>query len=405
MATEKIGNIDLVKQLNSAVVYRLIDRKGPISRIQIAEISQLAPASITKITRQLIERGLIKEVAQQASTGGRRPISLTCEYQPFQAIAIRIGRDNIELSLYDLSGHELANMKADFPYTSQDSLVKGLINHITAFIAKNNTIITELLAIGISLPGLLDPDTGRVSYIPNIEVEDLHLTEIIELQFKISCFIGNDIRSLALAEHYFGVSTDVQDSIVISVHNGTGAGIMVNGSIFLGHNRNVGEIGHIQVDPLGEHCQCGNFGCLETVASNPALINHVKTRMAQGYPSILQDKEQITVKDICEAALNYDELAKQAILQLGNHLGKVIAMTINLFNPEKIIIAGDITQAKQVLFPIIQRCIDSQSLPTFRQELPIVESTLFHQPTIGAFATIKRSMLDGILLQRILEKK
>ena len=114
MTTETIGNIDLVKQLNSAVVYRLIDRQGPISRIQIAEISQLAPASITKITRQLIARGLIKEVAQQASTGGRRPISLTCENESFQAVAIQIGRKNLEISLYNLAGKELANA-TNFP--------------------------------------------------------------------------------------------------------------------------------------------------------------------------------------------------------------------------------------------------------------------------------------------------
>lgn len=79
----QIGNVDLVKQLNSAAVYRLIDQQGPISRIQVADVSQLAPASVTKITRQLLERGLIKEVAQQASTGGRRAISLTTEVKPF----------------------------------------------------------------------------------------------------------------------------------------------------------------------------------------------------------------------------------------------------------------------------------------------------------------------------------
>ncbi|VEB62106.1 N-acetylglucosamine repressor [Salmonella enterica subsp. enterica] len=88
----QIGNVDLVKQLNSAAVYRLIDQHGPISRIQIAEQSQLAPASVTKITRQLIERGLIKEVDQQASTGGRRAISIVTETRNFHAIGVRLGR-------------------------------------------------------------------------------------------------------------------------------------------------------------------------------------------------------------------------------------------------------------------------------------------------------------------------
>ncbi len=99
----QIGNVDLVKQLNSAAVYRLIDQHGPISRIQIAEQSQLAPASVTKITRQLIERGLIKEVDQQASTGGRRAISIIAETRNFNAIGVRLGRYDATLTLYDLS--------------------------------------------------------------------------------------------------------------------------------------------------------------------------------------------------------------------------------------------------------------------------------------------------------------
>lgn len=103
----QIGNVDLVKQLNSAAVYRLIDQHGPISRIQIAEQSQLAPASVTKITRQLIERGLIKEVDQQASTGGRRAISIIAETRNFNAIGVRLGRYDATLTLYDLSSKTL----------------------------------------------------------------------------------------------------------------------------------------------------------------------------------------------------------------------------------------------------------------------------------------------------------
>ena len=132
------------------------------------------------------------------------------------------------------------------------------------------------------------------------------------------------------------------------------------------------------------------------------MIKHVKARIAQGYTSSLQDKDVITMQDICQAAINHDELAKQTLLQVGNHLGKVIAMTVNLFNPQKIVIAGDITEAKEILFPAIERCINTQSLPAFRKELPIVESHLFNQPTIGAFAIIKRAMLNGELLQHIL---
>ncbi|ELR67318.1 N-acetylglucosamine-6P-responsive transcriptional repressor NagC, ROK family [Photobacterium marinum] len=403
MTGGQIGNVDLVKQLNSAAVYRLIDLQGPISRIQVADVSQLAPASVTKITRQLLERGLIKEVAQQASTGGRRAISLTTESAPFHSIAIRLGRDYIELSLFDLSGKHLAGTAHQFIYTNQQELTDGLLNHIRQFIGENQGVMRELVAFGITLPGLIDPENGIIEYMPHISVDRFPLSEIISEKFGVSCFVGNDIRGLALAEHYFGASQDCVDSILVSVHHGTGAGIIVNGQVFLGHNRNVGEIGHIQIDPLGDKCQCGNFGCLETVASNPAIITHVQKLLDQGYQSSLQELEDVTMPAICEAANKGDELASQALIKVGNQLGKALAMTINLFNPQKIVIAGDITQAKDVVFPAIRRCIETQSLSTFNKDLPIVESELYNQPTIGAFSMIKRAMLNGVLLQRLLE--
>ncbi|MBE4606505.1 DNA-binding transcriptional regulator NagC [Vibrio navarrensis] len=398
----QIGNVDLVKQLNSAAVYRLIDQQGPISRIQVADVSQLAPASVTKITRQLLERGLIKEVAQQASTGGRRAISLTTEVKPFHSVAVRLGRDYVQFCLYDLGGTELAKDQHDLRYKNQSDLIEGLIALLKDFINSCRDRIDQLIAIGITLPGLVNPTTGVVEYMPNTDIDNLALGEIVREKFGIECFVGNDVRGMALAEHYFGASQDCQDSILVSVHRGTGSGIIVNGQVFLGFNRNVGEIGHIQIDPLGEQCQCGNFGCLETVAANPAIVQRVKKLLAQGYESSLSELEQITIQDVCTHALQGDELAKQSLVRVGNQLGKAIAITVNLFNPQKIVIAGDITAAQEILFPAIQRNVENQSLKTFHSGLPIVASLIDKQPTMGAFAMIKRAMLNGVLLQKLL---
>ncbi|KOO14162.1 transcriptional regulator [Vibrio xuii] len=399
----QIGNVDLVKQLNSAAVYRLIDQQGPISRIQVADVSQLAPASVTKITRQLLERGLIKEVAQQASTGGRRAISLTTEVEPFHSVAIRLGRDYMQFSLYDLGGKELASDYCEFFYTTQDELIEGLLTQLKQFIQTQQSSINQLIAIGVTLPGLVNPETGVVEYMPNIPIDNLALSEIIHKSFHVQCFVGNDVRGMALAEHYFGASQDCQDSILVSVHRGTGAGIIVNGQVFLGFNRNVGEIGHIQIDPLGEQCQCGNFGCLETVAANPAIVERVNKLIKQGYESSLTTLETINISDVCEHANLGDELAKQSLVRVGNKLGKAIAITINLFNPQKVIIAGDITQCEDIVFPAIRRNVENQSLTTFHNDLPIVASKIDKQPTLGAFAMIKRAMLNGVLLQKLLE--
>lgn len=402
MSGTQIGNIDLVKQMNSAVVYRLIDKHESISRIQVAEKSQLAPASVTKITRQLLKRGLIKEVAHQESTGGRRAISLTTEKSKFHTLAIRLGREDIELALYDFSSACLVSNRYSFHYQTPQQLTQELIQHIEIFLKEQINTVKELIAIGLVLPGLINPEAGIIDYMPNIEISQFPLAQYLQDHFSVSCFIGNDIRGLALAEHYFGTTQDCQDSIVVSIYQGTGAGIIVNGKVFLGHKRNVGEIGHIQVDPLGKRCHCGNFGCLETIASEPAIISKVKQHIAQGYPTALKDAHHLDIKTICEYANQGDPFAKQLLTHVGEQIGKVLAMTVNVFNPQKIAIAGDIVHAKSIVFNAIDRSIKHQALHAFQEELVITQSQLYTQPTMSAFALIKRAILDGSLLQTLL---
>jgi len=398
----QIGNVDLVKQLNGAAVYRLIDQQGPISRIQIADVSQLAPASVTKITRQLLERGLIKEVEQQASTGGRRAISIITETRPFHTIAVRLGRHDATITLYDLSAKSLAEQHYALPERTQETLENALFEAISQFIELNQRKIRELIAISVILPGLVDPNKGIVRYMPHISVGAWKLVDALEARFKVTSFVGHDIRSLALAEHYFGATRDCQDSILVRLHRGTGAGIIVNGQIFLGSNGNVGEIGHIQIDPLGERCHCGNFGCLETVAANAAIENRVRHLLTQGYASKLSLND-CSISAICKAANRHDALATEVIEHVGRQLGKGVSIAINLFNPQKVVIAGEITEADKVLLPAIQNCINAQVLKDFRRNLPVVTSALNHQSAIGAFALVKRAMLNGVLLQRLME--
>jgi N-acetylglucosamine repressor len=399
----QIGNVDLVKQLNSAAVYRLIDRQGPISRIQIAELSQLAPASVTKITRQLIERGLIKEVEQQASTGGRRAISIVTETRGFNTIGVRLGRNDATLTLFDLSGKSLAEEHYPLPQRTQETLENALFDIIAQFKELYQRKLRELIAIAVILPGLVDPDKGVIRYMPHITVSHWPLVANLKKRFSVTSFVGHDIRSLALAEHYFGASRDCADSILVRVHRGTGAGIITNGHIFLGSNGNVGEIGHIQVDPLGERCHCGNFGCLETIAANGAIENRVRHLLQQGYSSSLT-LDNCQMAAICKAANRGDALACEVIGFVGRYLGKAIAIAINLFNPQKVVIAGEITDAGRILLPAVESCINTQVLKAFRKNLPVVRSELDHRSAIGAFALAKRAMLNGLLLQHLLEE-
>ena len=239
--------------------------------------------------------------------------------------------------------------------------------------------------------------------MPHYNVENLPLGPEIYKATGLPVFIANDTRAWALAERLFGHSQENENSVLISIHHGLGAGIILDGRVLQGRHGNIGELGHIQIDPNGKQCHCGNRGCLETVASSQAIRNEVAERIAQGEASSRAEIEEISVEDICEAAANGDPLAVNVIEKLGGYLGSAIAIVINLFNPEKVLIGGAINQAKEVLYPAIQTCIEEQCLPVYHQDLELVESRFYKQATMPGAALIKQALYDGLLLMKVIE--
>ncbi|MDH2927596.1 ROK family protein [Lonepinella koalarum] len=404
MRINQIVNVDLVKQMNSAVVYKLIDQQAPISRIRISELSQLAPASVTKITRALLARGLIKEVDQQESTGGRRATSIVAEQKAFRTLLIHLGREEIVFAMMDLSAKLLTYQHFNLPDVQNlPQLEDFLLAQLDKFMVDNANKSSELIAIGITVTGFVNGKNNLIENLPYFELaEPWDLVQRLEQRFNLPSYIGQDVRSLALAEHYFGVTKDCYDSLLLRIHRGVGAGIVINHEVFQGYRNNVGEIGHIQVDPLGKRCLCGNVGCLETVVSNDAIENKMQQMLEDGYQSKWLSLESHDIEAICKASNKHDAVATELIEHVGVQIGRVLAMSVNMFNPEKIVISGEITQAKNTLFAAIHKTLESHALPSFVKNTPLVVSELHHEDVIGAFALVKRALLDGSLLQHLL---
>ncbi|WP_392552379.1 ROK family protein [Orbus wheelerorum] len=399
-----VGNAELVKQLNYAMIYRLIIQQSPISRIQLAETSQLAPASITKITRQLLKKKLIKEVDTQQSTGGRPAVSIEAKFENYQSIAIQLSRAHVTIELYDLGGNSLVLKRYPLTDYTQRLAQNYLINLIELFCNEHSKKIKNLIAISVVMPGVIDSVNGIVRYTPHITVNNWPLAEILQQKFNVSTFVGNDVQSLALAESYFGSTQNVQDSILIRVHRGVGSGVIVNQQLLMNHNQSASEVGHIQVNPLGQRCHCGNFGCLENQVVNTEIENRAKLLIEQGYPSKLTiDKCDIVT--ICQLANQGDELAEKLIKNAGENLGRAVAIMVNIFNPQCIVLAGEITKSPEILLNAINSVLYSQSLQQLRENLSLNCSTLNDCSAIGAFALVQQALFSGSLLMTILESE
>ncbi|MGF1685700.1 ROK family protein [Photobacterium japonica] len=397
------GHIDHIKRNNAGSVYKLIDLYGPISRIELSKRSQLAPASITKITRELIDAHLIKETAiQETSSRGRPAIGLVPANEGWQFMSIRLGRGYLTIALHELGGDILVEERQDVDVLEQDEVLSKLIAEIHTFFANHVSELDRITAIAVSLPGLVHSDTGMVLQMPHYHVHRLELGPAIHQATGVPVFVGNDTRSWALAEKLFGNSQDVANSILISIHHGVGAGIVLDNVILQGRIGNVGELGHIQIKPYGKRCFCGNHGCLETVASLKAVLEQVEQRLREGHPSQLHG-QRLTIEKICDAAVAGDTLARQVIVELGHNLGQAIAIMVNLFNPEKILIGGEFNRAKEVLYPAIMECIRTQSLPVYNRDLVIEQSCFYTQATMPGAALVKQAMYDGHLLMKLIE--
>lgn len=398
------GHIDHIKQVNAGRVYKLIDQKGPISRIDLSKQSELAPASITKITRELIAAHLIHETTvQEATSRGRPAVGLQVNNQGWQFLSMRLGRGYLTIALHELGSDVLIDTKIDIHEVDQEDLLARLLHEIDEFFQTYAEQLERVTSIAITLPGLVDSQSGLVLRMPHYNVENLPLGAEIYQATGLPVFIANDTRAWALAERLFGHSQNNENSILISIHHGLGAGIILDGRLLQGRHGNIGELGHIQIDPQGKLCHCGNRGCLETVASSQAIRNEVTERIARGEASSLSEIEEISVEDICEAAENGDPLAVDVVEKLGHYLGSAIAIVVNLFNPEKVLIGGAINQAKEVLYPAVQASIEQQCLPEYHQNLTLVESRFYKQATMPGAALIKQALYDGLLLMKVIE--
>lgn len=407
MKINPAANIESVKQANTACVYNLIDDNKLISRMALAKASALAPASITKITRQLIAAGLIHEVEQQASTGGRPAISLTCEYQRFVFISCKLGRNNLTIASHDLAGTLLNSKRIALANTTvSHSAINILLNELNTFIAELNQQQNDnhqLVAIAVTSPGLIDSQSGTMVYLPKHNLTNIPLANMLSAEFGVPCYIGNHTQSLALAELYFGAAQDCQDTVLLSVHDGVGAGIINNRTIFTNFNNQVGEIGHIKVEQLGLKCHCGNHGCLETVVSNGAIIKQVQNLLNEGHASRLE-VDNLSIEAICDAANAGDELAIQVLQRASKLLGQAIALMVNLFNPQKLLLKGEIVAARNIIFTSIKQSVQQQALPSFLPELIIEEAAFQDQQSMAGVALVRKALQEGNLLNHIIQQ-
>ncbi|UWS31044.1 sugar metabolism global transcriptional regulator Mlc [Erwinia pyrifoliae] len=404
MITDSLpGHIDHIKQMNAGNVYRLIDRYGPVSRIELSNKTRLSPASITKIVRELLQAHLVKETEfQEAGCRGRPAIGLVLDSHAWHFLSIRIGNGEIDIALRDLSCKLVVEQQQSLLAAAEEPLLARILQHIDRFFTQHQHQLERLTAIAFTLSGRINSRTGIVQHLPFYQVDNMPLGPELEKLTGLPVFIQNDICAWTRAESLFGASRNASNIIQLVIDQNVGAGVITAGQLLHGGGNTMAEIGHIQVDPYGQRCCCGHQGCLETVASINNIVNLAAQRLSSSTGSVLHH-QPLTIDTLCDAALSGDRLACDIISGVGSSLGRVLAIMVNLFHPQKILIGSPLNRARSILFPAISGCIRQQALPACSAELS-VESTRFAQSgTLSAAALVKEALYDGSLLIRLMQ--
>jgi len=371
------------KSLTALAILNVIRKNAPISRIDIARLTGLSAATVTKFVNDLINSGFIKEDGYRYSRGGRRAVLLRLEATSGFAVGVDLGGENLRVVVVDMETNPVFKLSLlTEAREGKEKVFQRMIKAVSEALGKSGVPREKLRGIGIGISGLIDHEKGVSLFCPNLPGwKNIPLRRMIQDEFSLPCVIDDSSRAMALAEHWCGAAQDVDNFILVNVGVGVGCGIFTHGKIYRGAGGIAGEFGHMTIKEKGPRCNCGNYGCLETLASGPAIARRAREALEEGVVSEIErlcggNFKSITPLMVVEAAKKGDKLAFNLMEKTGEYLGIGIANLINIFNPELVVIGAGVSRAGDLLLEPLKRTVKARALQQSFHMVKIKTSSL-----------------------------
>ncbi|MGI9860926.1 ROK family transcriptional regulator [Moorella naiadis] len=342
------------KEYNLRLLLNLIRLQGPVSRIELANLTGLSGATVSNLTSILLSLGLIKEVGPGESSLGRKPVLLELEANSRFAVGIDLGRTAVTGVITNLKGEVIARERIiKNVFTDGTDLVETVGKMVNSLISGAMIAKKKIVGLGIVAPGPLSWREGSIRSLPPgseknpsryhvpYDWSDFPLAKAVQEETGLLTFVDNDANAAALAEKWLGGAKESDNFVCIIVGTGIGAGVIVDGQPYRGEDGLAAEIGHTTVNAEGPPCVCGNYGCLELYASRDAMLAYTRERLATGAASELQQDlatGELTITGIFTAATRGDALAREVLAREIKYLGSGVVNMVNLFNPDLVIL-------------------------------------------------------------------
>jgi len=375
MNTLRNGSKELIKDINRFKVLNLIREKYPISRSEIARLSDLGMSTLTYIIDDLTKQGLTFEVGESSSTGGRRARLIEFNKNFGVTISVKIEEKRLLIGLTNMEAEIIEVMKISFKkHTQSESIVAILEKKIKLILEKNQKNLSDLQGIGVLSSGLVNRHDGLIIRSSMLGWSNIPIAQMLEGSFTdIPVFVDKNINGYALAELSKGEGKESNNFVLISVGAGLGLSVVIDKKIHYGSFGGAGEFGHTTIEVDGYLCHCGQQGCLEMYASEFYFENKGRELLAY-YPNTSLKNFQF--EEVAEQAKKGDKLALELVDRMGCYLGYGIRNIINTLNPEKIVVAGEGIKYAKLFMEQVQKISQDNFFSKIGSETQVVQSTL-----------------------------
>jgi glucokinase-like ROK family protein len=395
-AAEKATGVALKNKSYKRAIINHLDQNGNTTIPDLAQALNISTPKTASLINELIQDGLIRDYGKMDSTGGRRANEYGLVTESCFFIGVDIKHDYVNIGLMDFTKN-LVSLKLKEPYILENTRAsfQALMDIIRSFISELPIKRDAILSLCINLSGRINTEKGYSYSFFHFEEEPL--SSIIEKELGIRTFLENDTRAMAYGEFYNGTVQNEKNVLFINLDYGIGLGIFIEEELYYGKSGFGGELGHIPLFQNEIICHCGKKGCLETEASGQALIRLFKEKMAQGSTSSVSlrngDPENIRLSDIIDATLNEDVLCIELVEEIGEKIGKALAVLINIFNPELVILGGTLMETGDYLRLPIRSALNKYSLSLVNSDTQLRVSKLGERAGVVGGCLLARNKL------------
>ena len=360
----RTGDQSLIREINLSVIMKALQKNAPISRASLAELTGLNKSTVSSLVKELIEYRLVREVGLSTAAIGRPSRLLEINPDAGYIVSGEIGVGFISVMVTNSAAEVLwlhtINLDAGLDQQAILDQVLALLHQGVTQGQSACAACDTLLGVAMSVPGLVDQDTGNILLAPNMDWHDIPLYSVLQDAFpNTPIFVDNEANVAALGEYYFGVARDYSEILYLSVGVGLGGAMVINGRVFRGRTGMAGEFGHMTMQADGKLCSCGNRGCWETLVSQQALFDYIQQHADNEQSTPLRnlvggDWQDLTIPMVHLAAQQGDQLARDAFAEMGRCLGIGAASLVNALNPDLVLLGGMMSRAGEYILPTLR---------------------------------------------------